>query len=515
MYRFCTTHPLILFCCAVLLFVSGVIYYLDIELLGFQGAEVYGHAWTHTWRFEDIPASFMGTQKTIGTEHFPIIDFIPALFSHFFHLFWNWSTSYNAMVIAFILLGIIGMYQLAESEKADGLSASIILFASPIFWGSINSGLTEDFAIGLVGLILAFRNKNPWLLGLLLGVLPYCGLVLAFMGGVLLFALWLLDYANISKDWILMKFKTILTAFLMTIPLFFLHQDRLLHKGHRDGQHVIQENPFWMLNPWKHNDVASLFYYGSPNFEYEIIRLHPSSIGLIGLFLIWKSGCKTFSVLFLFCTFLSFGPEFYWMGQSTGIPNPFTWLLNIVPGYDLLNHQGRWMLMSLISFSVLAAKGIQNIKYGRYLLLAILIEWWCFGPMGFVIKGTANIESSILSKLPESNRIIRLPMTGPNISFQKPLWEQHIHQQAMWLNPNHPGLHRLMKLSEQSMWLEELGIHSTIPNDFCIPDNIKGILVAQPYISMVAEKLNQPLLEDDNYAFWSIGEDYKCEVLEP
>ena len=44
------------------------------ELIGFSNAEVFGHVWSHSWRFENWPSGLFGTEQTVGTDYFPIID---------------------------------------------------------------------------------------------------------------------------------------------------------------------------------------------------------------------------------------------------------------------------------------------------------------------------------------------------------------------------------------------------------------------------------------------------------
>ena len=49
------------------------------HLLGHQGAEVYGNAWSWWWRTESWPFILQGTDLAIGVSNFPAVDIFPLI----------------------------------------------------------------------------------------------------------------------------------------------------------------------------------------------------------------------------------------------------------------------------------------------------------------------------------------------------------------------------------------------------------------------------------------------------
>lgn len=488
------------------------------HLLGFHGAEVYGHAWTHVWRFQEFPSQFFGTRNALGVENFPPIDIIPLLVSNCFGIIGGPIVGYNLWVVFSVILAGTGGYVLAKIEKGDPWVGAIVLSCSPIFLGTIYSGLTEDMGLGLAALSIAFLRKRSFWGVFFLALVGYSGLVLGWMTGIVALLVGIVDikkHPNYWKHWL--GFACI--TFILLSPLFWIHSERLAHQGHRFGSHLMELEPFWMLNPWKQGDIASLFALGAVDFSGEIIRLHPSYLGLSLLIVSIFARSRFWWSLFFSFTLVSLGSSFRFLGTDSGILNPFRYLLELVPGYSLINHHGRFMLLSLVGWSVLVAKGA---KYAQkwlsifWIVFILLLDLIFFSPIGFSLPQTGSYTDTILKDvdLKQDGFLLRLPMMGPEISFQEALWEQIFHEEKLLLSPNRPGIQPFSTKTKQTEWMETLGFpDSTIPADFCIPERISGLLVLDQWSSQVQEKLGDPDVKDSRYSFWLIEsqKEYYCD----
>ena len=508
---------------------AWILSFCPIELIGFAGGEVYGHAWGHWWHLQDIPSSLYQTDWTSHTQNFPLIDVLPTIISNLFGVF-DIAFGYNCMAIFSVMLCFYGGYRLAISQEGNGVVGGLVLCASPIFWGSINSGLTEDFGLGLVALVFAHfcsphtHTKKWWLGALLVSGMAWWGLVLGWMGAVgvaTAITIHILCYSKNRLDTqtmlqnIVIETRLLFVCFVFSIPLLWLHWDRLWQRGHRFGTHNLEHNALWMLNPWKHNDIASMFYAFPQEYGNEIIRLHPSYLGGIafGVALFSKTKQKMlWWILFAVIVLLSCGETLYFMGMNTDIPNPIAYIYSFLPGYALLNHHGRWMPIALVPFAVLISTSTWSTN--KYIIGAIVLEWWTISPMGFPFMGTPPMKDSQVlqqlathsSTIDTTDRIVRLPIVGPGVSFQQALWEQHVHQRKLWLHPNRPNLANYIPLSTRSEFLEKIAFTKTLPADFCFPTQITGLLVTRDIHMVLLPTLDKPIWEDERYAFWSTQE---------
>ena len=96
---------------------------------------------------------------------------------------------------------------------------------------------------------------------------------------------------------------------------------------------------------------------------------------------------------------------------------------------------------------VIIVKGLQSSTWRRWKLGitgVIIGEWLLMTPMGFPLIGTTNIgDSVVLQSVKEmdmhsTQRLLRIPVRGPNVVFQQALFEQTVHEQPLWMNPNRP-----------------------------------------------------------------------------
>jgi hypothetical protein len=480
------------------------------ELLGFSGGEVFGHAWTHWWRLEQFPSQLNGTSLTVGTDFFPAIDPVPTIISSFISLLGGISFGYNAWVCIALLLAVIGGYKLAESEKGDPWIGGLILAWSPIFLGTIASGLTEDMGLGITAIALSLLGKRPVLSGVILGLVGWCGLVLGWMSGLLAIVLGIRLLCKKNRTVFLSAF---ITAICIS-PLLWIHHQRLTMTGHRFGEHKENFEPLWMINPWKQIDLASLFTIEKQDYVNEIIRLHPGYIGFSLIIVAFFSRSKFWWGVFLFFVFLSLGGAFHWKGSNTGVSNFLHNLCGILPGQDLLNHQGRFLLMALIALSVLVAKGMQRIPYRTFWRFVIAFELIFCSPIGFFVPGTNYLDSTVLKSIKsEEGRILRIPTMGPEISYQQALWEQTKHGLPLLLNPNRPGISAMVDPKSNLFWIDRIAFVQTIePEKFCFPNEISGLLVQSNWSDSIEKTFGNATQSDELYSFWDSDklQAYRC-----
>lgn len=486
--------------CIVLVFLPLVTSLFSCELLGFSGAEVFGHAWSHWWRWEQFPYQVNGTSLTMGTDYFPAIDPIPTIITSSLSPFFGISFGYNTWVCIALLLAAVGGFQLAKSEHADPWTGALVLAWSPIYLATIASGLTEDMGLGLTAMAICMMGKRPIIAGIVLGLVGWCGLVLGWMSGVLAIIVGIRMLYNHHKGIGVSAFVTLLSV----APLFWIHQQRLAMKGHRFGQHNDRYEPLWMLNPWQQTDLASFFAAGQQNYVDEIIRLHPSYIGFSLIIVACFSRSIFWWGVFLFFCTLSLGDVIHWQGASTGVSNYLYNFCTILPGLELLNHRGRVMLMALIALSVLVAKGIKHIPFRNVWRWVIAIELIFCSPIGFFVSGTQSLNTGVFTAMKEeTGRIIRIPTMGPGVSYQQALWEQTKHGRPLYLNPNRPGLSSLVDPKTNLRWIDEIAFEqSSIPKQFCFPKDVSGLLIQSQWTDDIDKILGEASYSDELYSYW-------------
>ena len=504
---------------------TGIFLYATIqgwELLGFEHAEVFGHVWSHSWRFQDFPHSLFGTEHTVGTAYFPLIDPIPTVCVSILKIILSLSTAYMVFVVVTMAFNAQAISvlteetssvvsQSAQQESLHRMIPLILTFSTPILWGAFNSGLTEDYGIFLTApTIILLCRKRYVLSGLVLALSAYWGLVLGWMSGILV-GLYVLFHRVSIKG----SIATFGTAIIGVLPLLGLHWQRLGLDGHRTGappNMVDVIDPMWMLNPWHHTDLASLFFVGSVDYFDHIIRLHPASLGWIALLV--STGCRDWRWwgMFISCVVFSLGSEVYWMGASTGISNPFHSVLSLFPGAEVLNHHGRWMLMGGMCWLVIVVKGLQRSTWQRWnLWLTVLIvgEWLLMTPMGFPLVGTAALSESVVLQsikdvdMHSTQRLLRIPVRGPDVVFQQALFEQTVHEQPLWMNPNRPEPSSWFDITDRTRWIETMAHSKSLESESCVPESVGLLLVAEPYVSIVQSAFGYPLKADDQYAVWA------------
>ena len=120
-------------------------------LLAWAGGEVYGHAWVQWWHGLALPGWPSGTDLARGTEVWPVIDPLTTGLAALLGRLVGWTVAWNGVLLGSVALAFVGGAVLARRYDGDPLVGGTVLALGPVFLGSLASGLTEDFSLGLLG----------------------------------------------------------------------------------------------------------------------------------------------------------------------------------------------------------------------------------------------------------------------------------------------------------------------------------------------------------------------------
>ena len=462
------------------------------ELVGYEGGEVYGHAWMHWWRGAAFPQWPKGTMLALGMKDAPPIDPLAVIFSS---CMGGGAFGYNMWIWCSLFLAALGGGVLSNKMGGSFFFGAILLAWSPPFLGSLSSGLSEDGGLGLVALAVAYaygENTSWWKSGLFLGLSFWSGLVLGWLGGMLcVLLMWLQGRRHISF-WL----KTFVLAFFLSLPILWPHLARIGGHGHRTGEVLYEVEPLWQVNPWKQLDLASIISWGRVSLDDALVRTHPGYVGIgVWLLALYRKQWTWLLCIVLFLG-LALSDTIRFAGSPTEIGNPIAWLWHQLPFADQFNHHGRAML--IVSVLMVAATA-HSFRWWSVLLIG---EVFAFSPISVILPTTKSVDSTALLQLKESTvtgRVIHLPAFGPNISFQRPLWIQHIHQKPLYLNPNMPNL------LEKSHFYQDL-MSANKEEILFWPDDIASIIIEKKFfterIDIRYRSLGEPYAEDEVYIIW-------------
>lgn len=492
--------------------------FLESGLLGYEGAEVYGHAWSYWWRSEQLWPWLDGTDLAYGTTTWPAIDPLPTIFVGVLSSLIGTLWSYNVLVILSTYLAAIGGWQLASRFKGHTQSGALIVAWFPSFLGVQYSGLTEDFSLGIICLsfsLLLSNNRRHILIGaFLLGLVPWFGLVLGWYSALAaIFIFGIAFYRQESSRVFIAASGTV--SFLLGLVSALPHLSRLSGEGHRYGTYVPQYEALWSLNPWKAIDMASLVIPYAQSYEGVIMRLHPGYLGITVLVCALFGSKKMFHWwgLALLFVVISLGSTLNILGSPTEIYNPFWLVIEQLPGFSLMNHYGRALLLAAVPLSILASCGVR--KY-PFLFVILVLDLGFIGPLSPVLPVAPSPKPNSLqglADLPEGDIVI-LPASGPGIHPQKDFWDQRIHGRKIWLSPNRLGL------AAPVLRYDSIQTLSSNPEDYAplqsdFPCFISAVLVRKKHDEAYRLSLGAPDISDSFFSIWSrerISPSSNCDI---
>jgi hypothetical protein len=519
---------------------AGVVLVLAALVLGwtgrglaFSGGEVYGHLWTWWWHGQALPGWPAGTDGAIGTAQWPVIDRVPAAIGAVLSLFLPLAAVWNIVVVLGLLGAAWGGAWLARRAGGDPWVGGAVLAGSPVFWGGPLAGLSEDFAVGLLAVVIGLawippqqeRERWSWALGLCLGALAWFGLYLFWMGAWVSLVGGVLQGRRLRESYSQWA-KAALLALCIAGPVLWGHGARVLGEGHGYGSVQAAEfEPAWRANPWHAADAASLILPGRAELPEEaVFRFHPGYVGLIALGLAMAARRRRWWLLFCISACAACGPTFRFAGHSTGVPNPMAYLVDLLPGGSLVNHHARLLLVGLPALAVLASLGWTGWSKARSrwtgwapgVVVLILLDGLILGPVPFGEWFTDLRPRSfgMAGALPldRAGALLAVPVGGPGVHPQRPLFDQVAHRYPVLVDPNRPGAPEWMGKSATGRWLLARGDSAAVGLsdglDWC--DLARGgvaVLGAEiAAVDWLSEVAGPPDMEASDGAAWRVSD---------
>ncbi len=483
--------------------------------LGYHGAELYGHAWVQWWHGEALPAWPAGTELAHGASNWPVIDPLPTLMGAALGRLLGYAAAWNAMAMLSVGGAFMGGAALAKRWEGDPWVGGVVAALGPALAGSLASGLTEDWALGLLALALALLSGTKrWELavgGLLLGLCVWCGLYLALMGAAMALVLGVWRIATNRSAWTDQVIAGGLAGAL-ALPALWLQGSRLSGEGHRAGNVLNQIEPLWQLNPWKGADLASFWMPGAPDLSADpMIRMHPAYLGFGVLALALWGGKSRWWVIAVTSIVLSTGEHLRWAGAPLNLANPVVLGLQALPFTDLLNHYGRLLLAAQLALAVLAARGAMKApeRFRWILPLLLVVELTWVSPAPWPLPITPAPQSAVLQDLANEaplGEVLTVPVAGPGVHFQKPLFEQRLHGWPVSASPNRPGAPGGVTQDPTGRWLAGPKVAPPAELD---PATLRragvgAIYVRQSHVDWAIRGLGAPDQEDEGGALFKI-----------
>lgn len=483
--------------------------------LGYHGAELYGHAWVQWWHGEALPAWPAGTELAHGASHWPVIDPLPTFLGAALGRALGYAAAWNLLAMASVGGAFMGGAALAKRWKGDPWVGGTVLALGPALAGSLASGLTEDWALGLLAGALALlsgkEHKELALGGVLLGLCIWCGLYLALVGAGIALLLGVWRIAQDRKAWRGQVLAGGLASVLAS-PALWLQGSRLSGEGHRAGNVLAQVEPLWQFNPWKGADLASFWVPGSPDLAADaLVRMHPAYLGFGVLALAIWGGKSRWWVPTLAWVVLSTGEQLRWAGAPLNVSNPFVLALQSLPLTGLLNHYGRLLLGAQLGLAVLAARGAMRApKHVRWALpLILLVELTWVSPAIWPLPVTSAPQATLLQDLDPplpTGALLTVPVAGPGVHLQQPLFEQRLHGWPVAASPNRPGAPGAVTQTQTGRWLA--GPKAQAPTDLDLRElktaGVSAIFVRTSHIDWVETGLGKPDQQGPGGALYKI-----------
>jgi hypothetical protein len=504
----------------------------DDGLLGSGAAETYGHAWRQWWIADALPGWATGPGDLLWTAtELPLIDPLPTLIAASIGSVFGVEFGYNAWILGSVFLAFAGGVCLAQRLGGDPWTGGVVLALSPPLLGSLSSGLTEDGAVGLLAMAMALIGHRDWRRGAaggaLLGLSAFCGLVLAWGGGIMASILGVGILARHRERWKSLAAGAA-AAVIVALPAALLQGDRLTGEGHRLGSPVPGPEPLWPLNPWRGVDLASYLRPGPFSAGDAIIRTHPAWLGAIAILLaalaIWKlrGRVAALGVVFLLMILWAPGDDLSWAGQPTGVHNPFTSVMDLLPFGDLINHHGRLLILASLALSGLASLGAIHLGgLTRRLPGLIVIELLLLSPISPMLAVAPSQTPDVLEEITDLSEgpLLVLPISGPGVHFQRPFLDQRSHGRTLVSDPQRPGLPSGMddgwSHSPTALWMRSLahcqeGAEEThhmcsAPVDVEPPPGVAVIFASSDYRARVEEGLGEPTRAGSDGAVWELN----------
>jgi hypothetical protein len=504
--------------------VAGARLLTEPGLLGSGRAEVYGHAWVQWWVAQAWPALPSSTPWLDPRSETPwrVIDPIVTWFAAGLATAAGPVAAWNTTALLAVAGAFLGGWFLAGRVGGERFTGGVTLAMAPAFAGALASGLTEDWALGLLAVALglvasAWTPRDAVLAGLALGALAWTGLYLALMGALGAIVLGLSDGRARPRQLAIAA----AVALAVALPAAALQGDRLGGETHRSGVTVEQSEAHWRVNPHRGADLATFVTPGPDPVEDDaLIRFHPAYLGVVALILAAVGpGGRRWWALLAVTLLLAPGATLRWAGEPLGVANPVVQALSGLPLVGLVNHWGRFVLLGMVALSALASRGVARLQLSRgaaaplMATMSIVADYTLLSPVPWplpVADASVPEIGSAIADLPEGGVVV-VPSAGPGVSFQRILYEQRAHGRPVFVHPNRPG-YGAAEGVPLVRWFAGLPGDRKDPPDPQVDVSLRRlehlgagvILVREPYVADVVALLGPPDVQKPDGAAWSV-----------
>ena len=418
-------------------------------LVGSPGAEVYGHAWVQWWASLGWPAWPSGTDLAAGAARWPVIDPLPTWVAAGAARVVGHTAAWNGLAFAGVLVTSLGGARLCRAMGGSERFGAVATPLMAVYLGSVQSGLTEDYFLGLVGFVLAYALEGKWLrAGVIAALTAGFGLYLGWMACVGLAAVWAwrrpgLGLSSPSPGLrppsppagaLAARLRVALPGVLAIAlagagMLAFSAPFRDTLAGEVRRPPAVAE-PLWPLNPWRGADLASFWVPGRPDTGGAVVREHPTYLGYATLGLAAAGGLHPGMLAVSVLALVAPGDELSLAGAPLGVKNPAASLFHGFPGGDKFRNHARLMLLGQLVLVALASRGAARWR-GATLLVAA--EAALLSPARLSV--TPVEAPALYDSLPPGDGPLRVVgETNP----QKPFFDQRFHGRKLANNPNRP-----------------------------------------------------------------------------
>ncbi len=440
------------------------------ELVGSPRAETYGHAWVQACAAARWPAWPTGTDLALGTTDRPVIDPLPTWIAGGLAKGAGLTGAWNALVVGWIVLAAVGGAALGRAFAVSPAWVAFGVVLSPIWRGSLWSGLSEDGAVGVGALAIALlwsgsdpaRGSTRCAVagGLALGALAWCGLYLAWLGAAAAVAVTCVRALRAGRRQALGRLLAAgALALVLAGPAVLPFRARLAGVGHRFGSAAALSEPLWRVNPWRAGDLASFvgprqqdatgqWVTGEVDLRDAFVREHPTWIGYPTLALA-TAGAGPAIVPIAAVALWATGPSPSLQGTPLGVVNPVAVALDRLPLAASFNHHARLWILGEIGLVLLAGRGLARLgrvfpraapALGPAAALLVLADarWLAPGPL--CLPGTSTDSPAIYAALASfpAGPVTVLGANGPGIHPQRGYFDQRVHGRRLLSNPDRP-----------------------------------------------------------------------------
>lgn len=376
--------------------------------------------------------------------------------------------SYNVAFLLSFLTTALGVYLLAlyaTRHRGAAMVTAVAFTWSPYRMGHLSQ--VQLLAFGWLPLALLYldrllHERGPWrknaaLLALFFGLQALASFYSALFSAVAcgVYALgWLVWKRRLPRTAILGGTVAALAVAIVILPLslpyfqvqralgagWTLEQNEQFSASLQSYAYAPDETPLWgpLTRPLR-------YVYG-PCCPPDTLFPGVTLLVLAGV-AVWKGGGRRglWLALLVVAFVLSLGPTLtVRAGEPTGVPLPYRWLWETVPGFNAIRAPVRWAVLVMLALSVLAASGLAWLRWrwAAPLALALVLAEFAVAPLRLVVAPEPPESLSWLAEQP-STGILELPLVAerpqPPVPPDQPrrAWETSRLLEAQFFSTEH------------------------------------------------------------------------------